>query len=598
MSKIHAEDDKTIKDLLESNSLIFKIPINQRKYSWQSDQLEMFWQDLMSIITNKKRHYIGVLSLIIKENEDVNFNCYEVIDGQQRMTTTILLVAALRDIYCALNDENKAKKIQENYLSALSTRKCFNKLEVSKLDTLTFSKIVNINLGDGTDILLDDCYDIELKRNRCRTVESDANIFINKNMLEAYKYFYNEIINKIEGKNNEERKNLLLDIEEALSKLDVILIKSEDVESMFLFFESLNNRGLQLSKIDIVRNGLLKIVSERFSDSLETFGEMWDELVVNLCEYDEIKFLKYYYMCSRENKIIQAKELPKYYEDYFKTFENKNDLKVEIEKMKKYSVIYTELFTKEEVSTADFEYQRNIKLINQLGQQACHSFLMEYIFNVKDNDRLKNITNLIEKMMFRRIVCMKSTKQLDGIFRDMIKSRELNEQNKRYIFNDETIKGIIIENTPSDTEFDSMLREISWDKNDVVSYFLRKVEYKLSGVNSSKQFVIKSRKEVHVEHILPQNTKSPWAKSLNLEGDGATYSMLSLKLGNLILLEFDINTSIKDSLFDIKIKEYSKSSLKQVESFTKEYKDWNEETIYQRTDKLVEEALSIWNIKE
>ncbi|MBE6055185.1 MAG: DUF262 domain-containing protein [Clostridium sartagoforme] len=596
MSKIHAEDDKTIKDLLESNSLIFKIPINQRKYSWENDQLEMFWQDLNSVIINKKRHYLGVLSLIIKDSEDVNFNCYEIIDGQQRMTTIILLVSALRDIYCALNDENKSKKIQESYLCAVSTRKCLNKLEVSKIDNLTFSKLVNINCGDGTDILLDDCYEIDLKKNKCRVIDSMSNGFINKKMFEAYRYFYNEILNGIQDKNNEERKNYLLDIEEALSKFDIILIKSEDIESMFLFFESLNNRGLQLSKIDIVRNGLLKIVSERFNDSLECFGEMWDELVVNLCEHDEIKFLKYYFMCTNENKIIQAKELPKYYEEYFKSFNNKNDLKLEIEKMKKYSIIYSTLFTKDEVSTSDSEYIKNIKLINQLGQQACHSFLMEYIYWVKDSIRLNNITDLIEKMMFRRIICMKSTKQLDGIFRDLIKCRELNNSNKKYNFSDDKIKDIIIKNTPSDAEFHKMLKEISWDKNEIVSYFFRKLEYKISGNNSSRQFVIKPRKEVHVEHILPQNVKSEWAVKLNLQNDGATYTMLSLKLGNLILLEFDINTSIKDSLFNIKINKYKDSTLNQVKEFICKYEEWNENNINIRTDKLAEKALEIWSI--
>lgn len=596
MSKIHAEDDKTIKDLLESNSLIFKIPINQRKYSWENDQLEMFWQDLNSVILNKRRHYLGVLSLIIKENDDVNFNCYEIIDGQQRMTTIILLVAALRDIYFALNDDTKSKKIHENYLSALSTRKCLNKLEVSKLDALTFSKIVNINRGDGTDILLDDCYDIELKRNKCRTFDVGNNNFINKKMVDAYKYFYNEILIGIEGKSNEERRNYLLDIEESLSKFDTILIKSEDTESMFLFFESLNNRGLQLSKIDIVRNGLLKIISERFSDSIEVFGQLWDELVVNLCEHDEIKFLKYYFMCTSENKIIQAKELPKYYEEYFKSFTNKNDLKLEIEKMKKYSSIYTCLFTKDDVSTSDLEYIRNIKLINQLGQQACHSFLMDYIYWIKDNERLNDITDLIEKMMFRRIICMKSTKQLDGIFRDIIKSRKFNDINKRFEFTDNKIKDIIIKNTPGDAEFNKMLKEISWDKNEVVNYFLRKLEYKISGSNSSKQFVIKPRKEVHVEHILPQNVKSEWSSKLGLESNSATYTMLSLKLGNLILLEFDINTSIKDSLFNIKVNKYRESSLIQVKKFICEYKEWNENYINKRTDELAEEALKIWNI--
>lgn len=272
MSKIHAEDDKTIKDLLESNSLIFKIPINQRKFSWSNEQLEVFWEDIKAISEDEGRHYLGVLSLIIKNNADINFNCYEIIDGQQRMTTIVLLVSALRDVYCGLRDESKAKKIQENFLSSLSTRKCCNKLEVSKLDSFTFNKIVNINVGDGTDILLDDCYEIDCQKNKYRVFDTEQGDFVNHKMYNAYKFFFNQIISEIENKDTvQEKKNYLLDVEEVLSKLDVILIKSEDIESMFLFFESLNNRGLQLTKMDIVRNTLLKIVAEKYSQYIGEF---------------------------------------------------------------------------------------------------------------------------------------------------------------------------------------------------------------------------------------------------------------------------------------------------------------------------------------
>ena len=114
----------------------------------------------------------------------------------------------------------------------------------------------------------------------------------------------------------DDKKNYLLDLEESLAKLDVILIKSDDIESIFLFFESLNNRGLQLSKMDIIRNVLLKIVSERFSESLSEFGDLWDKLVTTLDGHDEIKFLKYYFMCTKENKIIKEISSSNSYDEF------------------------------------------------------------------------------------------------------------------------------------------------------------------------------------------------------------------------------------------------------------------------------------------
>lgn len=597
MSKIHAEDDKTIKDLLESNSLIFRIPINQRKFSWGNEQLEMFLEDLKSITSGENRHYLGVLSLISKEYSDISFNCCEIIDGQQRMTTVVLFIAALRDIYCALGDEEKAKEIQKNFLTASSTRKCNNKLEVSKLDLFTFNKIVNINVGEGTKIVLEECQEIEFERNKCRIFDNTDNEFINIKMYNAYKFFFNEIILEIVKRNtSEEKENYLLDIEESFSKLDIILIKSVDIESMFLFFESLNNRGLQLSKMDIIRNTLLKIVAEKFAEHLASFGDLWDNLILSLDGYDEMKFLKYYFMCTIDNKIIQEKDLPKYYESYFRKFAQKNELKLEIEKMKKYAIIYAKLFNKDKLSTSDKTHTRNIKMINQLGQQACHSFLMEYMYCVTDVNRLTLITSMIEKMMLRRIVCSKSTKQLDGIFRDIIKIRTLNETTNKYEFIDDLIKKQIIINTPSDIEFMNMLKEKVWEANDTTSYILRKIEYMLVGKSSSKDFILRDRKDVHIEHILPCNFNSKWPKELKLKSQKSKYDILNSKLGNLILLEFDINAAIKDSLFDIKKSKYAESKLKQVEILIKENINWTEDSINKRTDVLAKLAEEIWGL--
>ena len=202
------------------------------------------------------------------------------------------------------------------------------------------------------------------------------------------------------------------------------------------------------------------------------------------------------------------------------------------------------------------------------------------MYYVSDESRLDYITSLIEKMMLRRIVCSRSTKQLDGIFRDIIKTKFKNG----YEYNDTEIYNIIIDNIPSDVEFANTLKEKVWDANEITNYILRKFEYELSGKSLSKEFVIRSRKDVHIEHIIPVNFDSEWPKELNLQGEKSQYDILTSKLGNLILLEFDINTSIKDSLFNVKLAKYRESTLKQVQIFINEFDKWNEEKINERTE--------------
>lgn len=595
-SRFKTQDENTMKDILESSSMIFKIPVNQRQYSWEREQIEQYWEDILKIIEDSNcshqnnTHYLGVISLIRTDKQLITE--YEVIDGQQRLITTLLLISALRDVYIANDDINAAINIQKSYLMAVQPRESFNKLESCKIDSFTFKHIVNINEGKGRNITIEVDKNIKLTKNGYRKINKNEDEYINKNMLYAYQFFYKKIIEVYENLNNEEEKlNFLLDLEESLGKLELILVISYNEESLFLFFDSLNNRGLQLSKMDIIRNNYLKIISSKFSSNINEFSNLWDKLVVVLDDYDGVKFLKYYYMCT-ECKIFQSKQLPNKYEEYFKQISNMNDMKQELMKMIDYANIYTLLFEKGEETSNDPNYIRNVKRINTIGQQACHSFLMDYYYYVKDNARREKITSIIEKMMYRRVICKWSTKNLDGIFRDMIKTRK--EQNGNIIYDDGQLINIVKENTPEDSEFERCFKNKNWDNDNVTSYTLRKYEMMLMPPSGAFVSTIKSRKEVHIEHIMPENFNEEWKRQLRVPKED--YEKHIYKIGNLILLENDINTSIKDKLYDFKKQpeQYGKSTLNQVKELINKYNKWDTKTINDRTKELTQTAKEIW----
>src|SRR5699024_12018243 len=97
-----------------------------------------------------------------------------------------------------------------------------------------------------------------------------------------------------------------------LKRLQIIVITSRDVEFLYMCFDTINNRGLQLSKMDIIRNKLLSIITNISESSVTNISRLWDELVIILDELDVSRFLKYYYMCSQE-KILSSNELPNRY---------------------------------------------------------------------------------------------------------------------------------------------------------------------------------------------------------------------------------------------------------------------------------------------
>lgn len=596
MKKLSADSEHTIKSLLDSNSIIFSIPLNQRNYSWKKSNLEELWEDLIKLIGQQDGyHYLGVISLISNNSSKVGLSNYQIIDGQQRLTSMLLLVAALRDIYISMNDTNKALEIQKDYLLTKQTREVHDKLTVSELDHYTFSNLVNICIEKSSHkVSLKEDHEIAFKTNKGRRVISKNAHFVNADMVRAYNFMYNSIYSLIKNLDNEEKMEKLLDLEEALGNLDITLITSEDIESIFNFFNSLNNRGLKLNQMDIIRNKFLQIVSEKHNDQLKNASSIWDDLVIKLDQYDALKFFKYYYICTNY-KILNKGELPHRYEQLFNDFGDYTELSNEIRKMLKYANIFIVLFGKSDIQPMDNQYEINIKMINHIGQQACHSFLMDYLYNVEDEYRRVSITSCIEKMMFRRYICNKSTKPLDGIFRSIME----NANNSYY---DEDIIKSIKENTPDDDEFYKNFLEREWSNSqDVCNYTLRKYEYGLCPNNNAYYTIIKDRKSVHIEHIMPQDLTEAWRKYLLINQDEdlteGDYNKLVCSIGNLVLLEFDINTSIKRSLYSKKRNKYADSNLMQVKKLVDENKEWKIKQIVDRSEYLAKWASKTWKIE-
>ncbi len=577
-------DDKTFKSMFTDDSVVFEIPVNQRKYSWNKEQLEEFWEDISKTFGVKSsKHYLGVISLVDKDNDGVDdIKKYEVVDGQQRIITTILLIAALRDVYVALNDIEKAEKIQEKYLLATTTRKTFNKLISCKVDSYTFDSLVNINCGEGNKIKIVDNVKIKLDKKGGRKLPHQLQEYVNKNLESAYEYFFNNIVEEyFEKMDDGDKEEYLLEIEECLAKIEIIQVISTNISNIYLFFDSLNNRGLQLNKMDIIRNNFFNVIAKKFPGSMEYFADLWDNLVILLDNYDTSKFLKYYFMCS-QSKIFSSKDLPSRYDEYFTNIANLEEMKIEVRKIIDYAQIYITLFDKTEELQSDKNYIKNIKRINNLGQQACHSFLMDYFYFITDEERRSNITHLVECMTYKRIICNTPTKQLDIIFKSIIDSKEV--ENDKYIYNDSVITQKIIANTPTDDIFESAFKTKIWNKDNITYYTLSQIEMVMSKKDFVENDFNKFKNKIQLDFITPEQTASN-NKIFNL-------------IGNITLIEDEIFSYIKDSLFETKrlSEYYGKSKFELIKQIINNYIKWDINSINDRTNLLGKISLDIWYI--
>ncbi|WP_154990824.1 DUF262 domain-containing protein [Priestia megaterium] len=596
-TQLKAYDDNSIADIFMANKYSMKIPLNQRKFDWNMAEVEAYWEDFQQVLNRNTNHYLGVLSFIITD-DNLNRNrtqgsIYEVTDGQQRIITTSLLISALRDVYLFLDNDEQARKIHKTYLICDEVRYIYDQITVSKLDDYTFSKLVNIHEINGKKFNLVEEKNITFTKDGGRKVKDDSGNYINKKMIDTYNFFYAEIIKKCNDLSIlQEKEDLLTSIETGLRSLQIIMITSRDPDFLYMFFDTINNRGLQLNKMDIIRNKLLSIISNLKPDCVSDIGELWDELVINLDNQEVSRFLKYYYMCSQD-KILQANQLPNRFEQLFKDLGDYTKIKAELERMIDYTSIYRKLFDNVEVSLTTENYKKSISNINDIGQQACYSFLMDYFYYIKEESRKNTITNALEKLMFRRVVCKASTKELDGIFKNFMQEGRQSDDNK-IDYDDKKILELIKSNNPNEADFLYNFVNREWDRSNLTNYVLRQVEYQLVDNDSEYWNIIKSRKEVHIEHIAPDTPNDQWLSYLRLNKN--EYKKYVSKIGNLTLLKSELNIQAKQKNFtEKKSKYYSESKLEQVKEILNTRK-WSKTKIDERTVKLYNECKDLWTI--
>ncbi|MCX0399716.1 DUF262 domain-containing protein [Clostridium perfringens] len=435
-------------NLIAEKDVEFYIPLNQRKYSWEKEQVEDYYNDLLKVINEKSQHYMGVITMI--EVEKKKKKQYKIVDGQQRIITTIILLCVLRDLsmqYYRISDINFSDKfldlalqIQKEYLSfKLKDGEWQLKLAPCKYDRDLLIGIMDLLSNKGSyhtgfkkDYLENEAYIDNMLE---MTTNEDESFYVNPNIVNTYKEFESKIKadiledNEIKFEKIDKRLKLWF---ESIDKIKVFGLTSSNEGNLFDYFESLNTKGLKLSQVDLVRNKLFKVISNsnNFDKSLiEDISDVWDNIIANIDEVDPVKFLKYFYMCEKK-QILKYGDIPNYFEILFE--ENICCIENFIDKIEVYSIIYKYLNNESLYDGFSNEHY----YLKYLGQEACYSFLMYLIYNYKkvDYEFCKNGFKYVEKIIFFRILTRKSVKELDELFKNLIKFLDENKDNKNKIF--------------------------------------------------------------------------------------------------------------------------------------------------------------------
>ncbi len=532
----------------------FIIPIYQRTYSWQFKQCALLLKDIQAASTSEQGHFIGSIVYFQPDIHTIaEINKYLVIDGQQRLTTITLLIVAIVKFIEENPDcevETTAKKLKNYYLfNAEEDNDLYFKLLLTRRDKETLTNLL-------TNKPLPTNY--------------------SNRIVENHDYFYKHI-----------DKNNINKIYKGLQKLIVVDVALErEKDNPQLIFESLNSTGLNLSQADLIRNYILMGQEPTFQKHLyETY---WYPMEQSFGE--NISALPWFmrdYLTMKLNSIPKIGEVYDTFKLYFNNHKDKLGTENIVKSLYEYSQYYVAIALQKE---ADKTLKSVLKEITKLRMDTSYPFLLavygDYNNELITFDEFVEILHLTKNYVFRRAICGIPTNSLNKTFATLYK----NIKSETYA---ESVKAAFMlmdgyRRFPDDAEF---TREIQL--KDV--YNFRSRNYLLESLENFKRKELVNAENYTIEHIIPQNPKTPieWQEEL-----GENWKIVKEKylhtLGNLSLTAY--NSELSDRPFTNKktIEGGFNDSPLFLNKSVRAAEVWNEQAINNRASDLGERALKVW----
>ena len=588
----------SLKDLFIGDRT-FEIPVYQRNYSWEEKQCDDLWNDLYYLKQGKKHYYGTILIKSVDKTKDhglKSFEVFELIDGQQRISTILMLLREIINQISSLGDPELSKDV--------------NKLEE---DYLKFGNIYKLDLmGEDKEFFRD---------NIINNKDFPEEILTpSRKRLKEAKEFYKgrfELIKK--EKDHNEFKKFLIDFKRKIDDMDVIRYEVENDADAVLIFETVNDRGKLLTNLEKTKSFLMHAVylaeDEGLKENLDYINNSFSNIFrwfedikrtergKNLRE-DDIQRYHFLIYPELKHRIEISYKYIDYLKDKIKTL-YRNDEKKSLD----YALEYTEdlknaFYAMKEIIT----YNEN----DEIGKVLNKIFALERIANFyplliavwiryKNNNeknkytkkQLLRILQLIEMASFR-IYAIGKRRSNSGQGMLYTLGYEVHKTNLDFELLEKSLIEDLLEFYEDEKSFKRDLKSENFynkvSKSDI-KYLL--YDYEKSIMEEPLEIPLENIlvPDFQIEHIWPNNPSK-----LNLSPEGILiHEQNKDRLGNLTIALKQWNGSWGNNPFDKKRKKYIESALKIQNSLAK-YDNWGEKEIRIRENEIIRYALERWKI--
>lgn len=553
-----------ILNVMSNQNVTFFIPPYQRNYEWTDEQCTVFLEDIKKTaetnrIGKKTEHFFGSITYFAEQTPFGEPSKLILIDGQQRMTTTMLFLVAIRDI---VDDDNLKNTINTNYLK--NDKSSENSTE----------------------------YKIKLKQ-----VESDWNVYKhiilseeiantekNASVYKNYSFFKNKLLALQKDGNN------IIDLlTYGLNNFSVVTLELQPDQNPWEnpqeIFESMNSIGKPLSLADLVRNYLLLGLD---SDTQNTYYHNYWLKIEKTISGNISNFIRDYMQCVECRPFKQAtetnfKELYSQFKDIFSGM----DAEKLLYELTRHADIYAYLVKGKKTGVDKIDKQlSDLKIINVT---TAYSFLLyilsKWKFGELSSDDTATVLEIFKIYNYRRrILGITSSENKNfpiftGKFDAVVKAENKYEAMFELLTNSENSMRL-----PNDNEMRQALQTMNFYNFKYCKYFLSLIEEKIT---KSRPDLTDSN--LQIEHIMPRTLNDVWKKELGNNYETIQQEYLNT-IGNLTLIRH--NQELSNKPFEYKKKVYeSKSGLQIAREHITSQANWNEASIKSRADWIIKYLL-------
>ena len=561
-------ENNTYRKLI-GNGLTYRIPRFQRDYSWTEEEWEDLWADILGTIQEggEPAHYMGYLVL---QSEDEK--TFDVIDGQQRLTTlTLIVLAALKNLKRLVEEKSNPENNQQRMEQIRQTY-------IGYLDPVTLVSRTKLALNRNNDNYFQ-TYLVPLGHLPQRGFRASEH-----SLRKAFDWLEKRVREYAKKANGDEGVALASLVETMSDRLFFTVISVTDELNAFKVFETLNARGVRLSSTDLLKNYLFSVLhrDNEHQNEMKVLEDRWEAMVSRLGSESFPDFLRMHWI-SRKTFVRQS--------ELFKTIRakvsNREAVFELLRGMEEDMDTYLAL-TNPEASTwtADLKgFAQNLRMFS-VRQPFPLLVAAHRKFSAGDFESL--LRSCVTISFRYNVIGSLPTHEQERVYHGVAQkissggvtsAAETLEAMKTVYPNDDVFRAAFAE---------KIIRTTNSRNLRIVRYILCALEKQVNGQDYDFE-----SDSFNVEHVLPQNPASGWTAFNDEEADAMAY-----RLGNMTLLNKGQNRDLGNAEFSIKKPVLAASNFELTRKLAEDNADWTPERIAARQKAMAKISTGVWRIAQ